>query len=257
MKPRRLPILPTLIAVYRDWGRALNAMRAINLSTVLIITAISVGAEFVPKRLWEQQLSGVVLGTVQGAIWALLLAPFVIALHRFVIRGEITPTYILPIVERSFLVFFGWLFALKILLGLPFDLLGAAQALNWSVRASTLVFAVALVAVAFLSLRLSILLPACAVEAPGATPSRALADTNGEALRIFALFLLAMLPWLAATFGGVILLGPGAGIMGTPRAMISLVFGAIMQTITLGLATVMASYIFLALGAQVKRAAEL
>jgi hypothetical protein len=257
MKPHRLPIFPTLVAVYRDWGRTLKTMRAIHLSAILIITAISVGADFVPQRLWQQELYGLVLGTIQAAIWALLLAPFIIALHRFVILGEITPIYTLPIFEPSFLSFFGWLFTLKILLGLPFDVLGATQALNWSVRASALVFAVALVAVAFLSLRLSILLPARAVEAPGATPSRALADTNGEALRILALFLLAMLPWLAAIFCGVFLLGPGAGVIGTPRAMISLVFGGIMQTITLGIATVMASYIFMALAAQVKRTAKL
>jgi hypothetical protein len=83
MKPGRLPVMPTLIAAYRDWGRTLNAMRAINLSAIIIITAISVGAEFVPQRLWEQQLSGEALDLVQGAIWAFLLAPFVIALHRF------------------------------------------------------------------------------------------------------------------------------------------------------------------------------
>jgi len=237
MKPRGLPVLPTLIAAYRAWGRSLNAMRTMNLCATLIITAISVGAEFVPQRLWEHQLYGVALGLVQGAIWALLLAPFVIALHRFVILGEITPAYTLPIDEPAFLFFFGWLFALKVLVGVPFDLLGALQALNWPVGASAFVFAVALVAVTFVSLRLSILLPGCAVEAPGAAPLQALADTNGEALRILALFSLAVLPWLAATIGGVVLLGPGAQIMGTPRAMISLVFGGIMQTITLSLMT--------------------
>ena len=257
MKPGRLPILPTLIAAYRDWGRTLNAMRAITLSAILILIAISVGAEFVPRRLWEHQLYGVALGLVQTAIWAFLLAPFVIALHRFVILGEITPAYTLPVGEPAFLIFFGWLFALKILLGLPLDLLGALQALNWPLRATTLVFAVALVAVAFVSLRLSILLPACAVEAPGATPLRASADTNGAVLRILALVLLAVLPWLAATIGAVILLGPTAQIMGTPRAMISLVFGGVMQTITLSLTTVITSYIFMALAAQVKRTAEL
>jgi hypothetical protein len=257
MKPGRLPVMPTLIAAYRDWGRTLNAMRAINLSAIIIITAISVGAEFVPQRLWEQQLSGEALDLVQGAIWAFLLAPFVIALHRFVILGEITPAYTLPINEPAFLIFFGWLFALKVLVGLPFDVLGALQALNWSLRASTLAFAVALVAVAFVSLRLSILLPACAVEAPGATPSRALADTRGQALRIFALFFLALLPWLAANIAGVFLLGPGIQIIGTPRAMVSLVMGGILQTITLSLMTVIASYAFMALAANVKRTAEL
>jgi hypothetical protein len=253
MRACRLSVIPTLVAAYRDWGRIVIAMRAITLSAILILIAISVGAEFVPHRLWEQQLSGVALGFVQNAIWALLLAPFIIALHRFVILGESMPTYTLPVTEPDFQIFFGCLFALKVFVGLPIDLLGAFQAFDASPRTSTTVFVVALVAMAFVLLRLSILLPARAVKAPGATPSRALADTSGETLRIFALFFLALLPWLAANFGSIFLLGPSAQIIGTPLAMISLVVGGILQTITLSLTTVIASYAFMALAVQVNQ----
>jgi hypothetical protein len=62
------------------------------------------------------------------------------------------------------------------------------QTLNWSLPASTLAFALALIAAVGVSLRLTILLPALAVEAPGATPAHALADTKGHVLRILALF---------------------------------------------------------------------
>jgi hypothetical protein len=48
-----------------------------------------------------------------------------------------------------------------------------------------------------------------AVEAPGATPSHALADTKGHVLRVLALFFLALAPWLAAAIGGVLLFGRG------------------------------------------------
>ena len=83
--------MPTLVAAYRDWGRLLTAMRAIILSAFLILLAISVAEEFVPKGLSEQQLSGEALGLVKDAVWAFLLAPVVIAVHRFVILDEITP----------------------------------------------------------------------------------------------------------------------------------------------------------------------
>jgi hypothetical protein len=248
--------MPTLVAAYRDFGRLLIAMRAIILSAFLITLAISVAAEFVPQGLWEQQLFGEALGLVQDAVWAFLLAPVVIAVHRFVILGEITRAYTVPVGEPAFRVFFGWLFALRVFVGLPFDLLGVLQTLNWSLPASTLVFAVALVAAAAVSLRLTILLPALAVEAPGATPLRALADTKGQALRILALFLLALLPWLAVDIGGTLLLGPNVQIPGTPLAIASLVMGGVLQTITLLLTAVIASYAFMALAAQVKRAAE-
>jgi hypothetical protein len=185
-----------------------------------------------------------------------LLTPIVIAIHRFVILDKVTPNYTVPIGEPVFGIFFGWLLALKILIGLPIDLLGVLQTLNWSLPASTLAFALALIAAIGVSLRLTILLPALAVEAPGATLSHALADTKGHALRVLGLFFLALAPWLAATTAGVVLLGRGAMVTGSPLAMLSLMMGGVVQTITLSLTAVIASHAFMALAAQVKRAAQ-
>ena len=256
MRQRRLPILPTLVAAYRDLGRLLTAMRAVMLSAFFIMLATSVAAELVPQRLWDQELAGEALGFAQNAVEAFLLTPIVIAIHRFVILDKITPNYTVPIGEPVFGIFFGWLLALKVLVGLPFDLLGVVQTLDWSLPASVLALVLALIAAVGVSLRLTILLPALAVEAPGATPSHALADTKGHALRVLALFFLALAPWLAATIGGVLLLGRGATITGSPLAMLSLVMGGVLQTILLALTAVIASHAFMALAAQVKRAAE-
>jgi hypothetical protein len=256
MRQRRLPILPTLVAAYRDLGRLLTAMRALMLSAFFIMLATSVAAELVPQRLWDQELAGEALGFAQNAVEAFLLTPIVIAIHRFVIHDKVTPNYTVPIGEPVFGAFFGWLLALKVLVGLPFDLLGVVQALNWSLPASMLAFVLALIAAVGVSLRLTILLPALAVEAPGATLSHALADTKGHVLRVLALFFLALAPWLAATIGGVLLLGRGATITGSPLAMLSLVMGGVLQTIMLALTAVIASHAFMALAAQVKRAAQ-
>jgi hypothetical protein len=256
MRQRRLPILPTLVAAYRDLGRLLTAMRALMLSAFFIMLATSVAAELVSQRLWDQELAGEALGFAQNAIEAFLLTPVVIAIHRFVILDKITSKYTVPIGEPVFGIFFGWLLSLKVLIGLPFDLLGVLQTLNWSLPASTLAFALALIAAVGVLLRLTILLPALAVEAPGATLSHALADTKGHVLRVLALFFLALAPWLGAAIGGVLLLGRGATITGSPLAMLSLVMGGVLQTITLSLTAVIASHAFMALAAQVKRAAQ-
>jgi hypothetical protein len=256
MRQRRLPILPTLVAAYRDLGRLLTAMRALMLSAFFIMLATSVAAELVSQRLWDQELAGEALGFAQNAIEAFLLTPVVIAIHRFVILDKITSKYTVPIGEPVFGIFFGWLLSLKVLIGLPFDLLGVLQTLNWSLPASTLAFALALIAAIGVLLRLTILLPALAVEAPGATLSHALADTKGHVLRVLALFFLALAPWLGAAIGGVLLLGRGATITGSPLAMLSLVMGGVLQTITLSLTAVIASHAFMALAAQVKRAAQ-
>ena len=257
MRQRRLPILPTLVAAYRDLGRLLTAMRAVMLSAFFIMLATSVAAELVPQRLWDQELAGEALGFAQNAVEAFLLRPIVIAIHRFVILDKITPNYTVPIGEPVFGIFFGWLLALKVLVGLPFDLLGLVQTLDWSLPASVLALVLALIAAVGVSLRLTILLPALAVEAPGATPSYALADTKGQALRVLALFFLALAPiGLPPQSVVFYLLGRGATITGSPLAMLSLVMGGVLQTIMLALTAVIASHAFMALAAQVKRPAQ-
>ena len=249
--------MPTLVAAYRDLGRLLMAMRTLMLCAFLIMLTASATETLVPQRLWDQQLAGEALGLAWNVAEAFLLTPIVIAIHRFVILDRITRNYAVAIGEPLFVVFFAWLLALKILVGLPFDLLGVLQALDWPVRASTLVFALALIAAVGVSLRLTILLPALAVEAPGATLSHALADTKSNTLRILALFLLGLLPWVGASFAGVLLLGRGANVTGSPLAMLSLIMSGVLQTAVLALTAVTASYVFMALAAQVKRAAQL
>ena len=256
MTPRRLPITPTLLAAYRDLKRLLTEMRTLMLSAFLIVLATAVVEEFIPQRLSDQMLAGEALTLAQNAVEAFLLAPVVMAIHRFVILDKITRNYTVPIGEPLFGVFFAWLLALKVLVGLPLDLLGVLETLDWSLPACALVFALALIAAVGVALRLTILLPALAVEAPGATPSQALLDTKGYALRILALLSLALAPWVAATIGGVLLLGRGATVAGSPLAMVSLVMSGVLQTIMLALTAVIVSYVFMALAAQVKRTAR-
>jgi hypothetical protein len=257
MRERRLPIMPTLIAAYRDLGRVLAAMRTVMLCAFLILLAASASQSLIPRRLWEQQLTGEALDLAWAAAEAFLLAPIMIAIHRFVILDRITRSYTVPIGEPAFAVFFCWLLALKILFGVPFDLLGVLQTLNWSVWASSSVFALALIAAVGVMLRLTILLPALAVEAPGATPSYALADTNGYALRVLALFLLGLLPWVAGAFAVAVLLGRGANVAGSPLGVLSLIMQGVLQTAATVLIAVIASYVFIALAAAVRRPARL
>jgi hypothetical protein len=255
VKKHRLPIVPTLMAAYRDLRRLLFPLRTIVISAFLILLAISVTAELVPHRYWDQKLSGEALGLLQDAVWALLLTPIVIAIHRFVILGEVTPNYGLDIGEPAFRLFFIWLFGLKVFSGLPYTLLGVLQALGFSPLATAIPFAVALVVVTAALLRLTILFPAVAVEAPGATAKHAFIDTKGQALRILAIFLLALIPWISAIIVIVILLGPGVLVTGSAQAMVSLVVGGIAQSAVVCLSTVIGSHAFMFLAAQVKSAA--
>jgi len=253
---RKLPIWSTLGAAYREWRRMLPALRPLVIDAFLIVLAISVLDEFIPACLAEQEPLGTAISLVEAALRAFLLAPILIAIHRFIILDEITKTYAVPLGEPAFRKFFGWLFAFEILAGFPLDFLGALQGLNVTLAATAIWFVAALVLSVGLMVRLSILPPAIAVEAPGARPAAALEDTKGWALRIFAIFFVAVIPWLAVDLAVFALIGRGIIVTGSIAGMIGLVFGAILQTVLLTLIAVIASLLFIALGAQERRHAR-
>jgi hypothetical protein len=255
MRKRRLPVARTLIAAYRDLGRLLSTMPGLMVRAFLIILAVAASTELLPERLWDGPLGGEAMGLAQNAIELFLLTPVFMAIHRLVILNKITRHYTLPAGEPGFGLFFCWLFGLMVLVGLPLDTLDLLQ-LDWPLWATMLAFAVALIAAFTLAFRLMILLPALAVGASGAIASRALADSKGNGLRLFAVVFLALAPWFAVSYGGAILLGRGAMIAGSGLGMVFLAVSAILQTIILSLTALSASYAFIALAEQVKRRAR-
>ena len=256
VKERRLPIVPTLAAVYRDWRRLVFPLRTIIISAFLIVLAVAVVTDLVPHRLWDRELSAAALGLAEDAVRAFLLTPIIIAINRFIVLGEATPRYGLDVSEPAFWHLFAWLLALKVIAGLPYELLGVLQARGFSLWPTTFVLAIALIVAVAVSLRLTVLFPAIAVETPGATAPNAFADTKGQALRLLAIFFLALLPWFAVVVGAVILLGPGVGTTGSAPAIVALVVGGIAQTAVISLSAVIASHAFMFLAAHVKSAAH-
>jgi hypothetical protein len=233
----------------------LPVLRPLVINAFLIVLAMSALDEFIPAKLSEPELSGTIITLLEAALRALLLAPVVAAIHRFIILEEITKAYALPLgeAEAEFRRFFAWLFVIELLGGLSIDFLGLMQALNVSVVASTAAFVVAVIVAFVLMLRLSILPPAIAVGAPGARPAPALADTKGYVLRIFVIFVLALIPWLAAGLAGIALIGRGIAVTGSIPGMIGLLLAGVMQTASLTLMAVIASLLFIALAVQVRR----
>jgi len=98
------------------------------------------------------------------------------------------------------------------------------------------------------------MLPAIAVAAPGARLKPALADTKGQALRILAIFVLALLPWIAAGAPGVALIGRRIEAVGSLPSVIFLLLSGVAKTIELSMAAVVASLVFIALSAKVRQA---
>ena len=250
---QRLPVVATIAAAYREWWRTCSALPMLVFSAFIILLAAAAVSDFIPQRFWDQGPLGEILSLAQQAIRSVLLAPILIGIHRFVILNEPARGYAFPASEPAFWTFVAWLFGLDVLTGLPIDLLGGMQELNVPVWTSTFIFIVLLAAAVIVALGLSILLPAIAVDAPGAKPALALADTRGYALRMLAITVLAVIPWLAVSAIGTWLIGRRIDVVGSFPAMVGLLMTGALQTISLSLLAVIISLVFVALGAKTKR----
>jgi hypothetical protein len=191
-------------------------------------------------------------------VQAFLLTPCMIAAHRFIILGEVTPHYRLAPRAPRFQLFFLWSLALSLGYWVPsFGLAALPQVMPYALVAGGALFIVAVFAV-IVSFRLMILFPAVAVDAPGATWDNALADTNGHVWRMLFITLLSGLPAGIALIA-VLALAASAGLIGegTPGVagvFLSAMLDGAVGTIGLTLAVAIASRLYEQLGDRVNRA---
>jgi len=197
---------------------------------------------------------------ILSAAQAFLLTPFLIAVHRFIILGE-TERYTLAPAERRFQLFFLWSIALSLLAWVPPFLiynipLRATPGVGIAFGLGGFVYVVFAI---IISLRLIVLFPAIAVDAPGATWRNAMADTKGSAWRILFIGLLASLPLI----GIALLLALIAFSLGSPRMItspsigwiaITSVFDAVFGVLGFTIAVVVASRLYEQLGNRLRQA---
>ena len=120
-----------------------------------------------------------------------VMAPYLIAVHRFILLGEVTTRYDLEPGDPRLQRFWGWTIVFALLSAAP-AVLSSILPLPGFLRA---VLALGLaIAVLILTVRLIIVLPAVAVDSDRVTWQNAMADTAGYAGRIFLICLAAGLP---------------------------------------------------------------
>jgi hypothetical protein len=204
------------ITAHRDAWAAIRAMPKLALIVVGIMlaqAALQVGlAQFVPRN----SLFGRDLLSIP---YYALVTPYFIAVHRFILLGEVTHRYRLQWDDRRYQLFFGWAFTLLFLTQLAALVHALPQ--HWMFKFLTIVAAVAVGAV---FARVTIMFPAIAVDAPGADPRRAFEDTRGHGWYIFFLFLVPFIPSLLVvaligavslvfrSLGGLLFLVPVLGL---------------------------------------------
>src|ERR1700737_1841201 len=90
----------------------LRALTALTLIAFVIILAVGLAPFFIPVKPDRAPVSKVFLPAAVAAVQAFLLTPSLIAVHRFIIPGEVTANYRLAPGDQRFQRFVGWSLAL-------------------------------------------------------------------------------------------------------------------------------------------------
>lgn len=202
-RARELPSIPRAAA--RAWGdtmRAFGALPVPALIALIVVVALTIGQELASPPLRSQGAAvapWLVLAVVM-VLQAILIAPYLLALHRFIARGERTLGYALNPAAARFRRYVGWLVAVSVLVWLPF---GLPALMTANLDRAIALFVIIVAIVVLVVLRLVLVFPALALDAPNAGAATAWADSAGRTWRMFFIFLLALLPW-AALFVGVL-----------------------------------------------------
>jgi hypothetical protein len=170
----------------RDVYEHLNSLVITAFLLTLAVTAIG----FFLSGLGFALLSQLVRLAVHIA-FGFVITPYLIAVHRLIILGEVTSRYDLEPGDPRFQRFFGWTVAFAVLSAAPAILLSIVPLPGFLRSLLGLALAIAVLVV---TLRLIIVLPAVAVDSSHVTWQNAMADTDGYALRIFLIGLAASIP---------------------------------------------------------------
>jgi hypothetical protein len=251
----RPSIIGSAVTAWRDAFDAAGRMPVlfgIAMLGVLVLNVLSL--PFIPAKPAEQagvglQLLGFIVGLAQG----FLLTPVAIAVHRYVLLGELTGSYQVNPADLRFRRFFMFTVVVQLLMAMPGVVMSFARISSGATAAVIgFVALVLLVIGAVISLRTLILFPAIAVDAPGAEWNNALRDTKGHSWRVFFIVLVVAIPVMAiyAPLYWWLWYPVGPGIMGT--AVLSL-GQSLIGVLMISAYAAMASRLYQAFGSQLGR----
>jgi hypothetical protein len=255
MSAQKPPVFQTVATAYHDVWRVINAMPVLVGSMIAILIAFNLASLFIlPAPSLGNFLSiyDLIL-LVAGAVQSFLITPYLIAVHRFILLNQATGQYALAPQEPRFLRFFGWSLVITALSLLPAALQAWLGALGISDAFTGISTFVLMIMCFFLTFRLTILFPAIAVDAAGATAANAYADSKGNVWRIFLIFLLTILPLVALALGLYFL-----GLISTakdvsPIRIAGQVLSAVIGVPAYALFVAVASRLFQALGERLNK----
>jgi hypothetical protein len=175
-----------------------------------------------------------------------VMAPYLIAAHRFILLREVTARYDLAPGDPRLQRFFGWTIVFALFGAAPAVLSGILPLPGLLRAVLTIGLAIGVVIV---TLRLIIVLPAVAVDSDRVTWQNAMADTAGYAGRIFLIGLAAALP---VAFAAAILAGFFASFGFGLLALVAVLIQGAAGVIIASLLVAIASRVYESLGDRVR-----
>jgi hypothetical protein len=171
-----------------------------------LIFGIAAAAFFAMDTVWDLSFGvadGVtryLFGFLRACLGGLVLAPLAIAIHRYVLLGEVGTSYSFNPSDRRLVRFVGAEIIYSAVFFAP--LAAASIAMDtWKLSLPALGGVLSAIAVVIvIGIRLLMIFPAIAVDAPGASWGNALADSRGKTLRLFCTLVLAALVVLIPTY---------------------------------------------------------
>jgi hypothetical protein len=198
MAEKKPPVIETAVIAWRDAFRVIEVMPVVagiafvlSLVMSLSIYAINTNPYALVGSPW---LPIILIGA--SIVQAVLLAPLAIAVHRFVLLGEKTNRYPLDPTSSRYLRFVGFAILVKILWQIPSTIESLIPADSGLAGVVGIPAFVLVITVVIMVVRRAILFPAIAIDAPGATWSKARLDTKGSSWRVAFVFVLTALPIL-------------------------------------------------------------
>jgi hypothetical protein len=176
------------MAAYWDLGRVLRAHWRLALLTVLIIFVVFLARAHLPRMTSVHFINQLMLRHAIDIVAIVLIVPFLLAVLRFVLLGEVNDRYAFEPERSRFQSFTGWLVVFMLAASIPSLLFLASrtsgpiyydgQAPGGELKPLVLLFTAGfIVLVGFL--RMILLFPAIAVDAPDASWQNALGETQG------------------------------------------------------------------------------
>ena len=226
MTVTRPNFIAVLIAAYWDLSRVLRALWAPALIALLLYVVVQFAAVFLISAFARTYVAKMLLVQLVGLGSLLVFAPFLVAAHRFISRGEVATIAEAATVTPRVRSFAGWLLALAAIGLLPsmFAIVTQQAAPTYYVMRPQLatgaprelaLFVLAIAAYVAVA-RITIVLAAVANDAGNVSIGNALADTRGNAVYIvlatffcgiplafmalLSFIAVSLLPWKAQAF---------------------------------------------------------